>query len=273
MIKKINFLVKKIKELRKDIIKASIENGGHVSTSFSCIEILVGLYYSNIFKLNRKNFRKNYRDYFILSKGHAETGLYSVLADLKFFPKKKFFNSYKKGSFFLGGHASHKVPGVELSTGSLGHGLSYASGIALAGKKNKKNYKVITLMGDGECTEGSIWEAALFAANHKLSNLLAIIDKNNMTVLDFLSKYNKIDPLDKKWKAFGWKVIVIDGHNISSILRELNKFKNTKTTKPTVIIANTIKGKGVSFMENDPQWHTRKLDDESLIKIAYEELK
>ena len=259
-------------EVRKKIIERSIPNGGHISTSFSCVEILVSLYFGDVLNISsKKPYLKN-RDRFILSKGHAETGFYSVLSEKKFFPES-WWKNYRTNNCKLGGHADHNVPGVELTTGSLGHGLSYGAGISYSAKLYKYNYKQFVLIGDAECSEGSIWEAALFSSKYKLDNLIAIIDKNEIGSLDFVSNFTKIDPLKDKWISFGWNVKEINGHNFNEIIKACNYFKKIKNNKPSVIIANTIKGKGVSFIENDPIWHVKQLNDLNEIEQARKELR
>ena len=257
--------------IRQKIIERSIPNGGHISTSFSCIEILVSLYFGKILNISNKHPNNNNRDRFILSKGHAETGLYSVLSEKNFFPQN-WWKNYRTNNCKLGGHADHNVPGVELTTGSLGHGLSYGAGISYAAKLNKKKHKQFVLIGDAECSEGSIWEAALFAAKYKLDNLIALVDKNEIGSLDFVSNFTKIDPLKDKWLSFGWNVKEINGHSFESLIKNLNYFKKLNNGKPSIIIANTIKGKGVSFIENDPIWHVKQLTDINEIDKARKEL-
>ena len=184
-----NKLNKKAFELRQKILKIVIKRGGHLATSFSALDILVTLFYGGV--LNFQNFNPSWerRDRFILSKGHAETLIYSILDDLKFFPKTFFNNHYRAGKFILGGHTDCKVPGIEITAGALGHGLSLACGIALALKRKKNKSKVFVLMSDGECTEGSVWEAAIFASQHQLDNLIVIVDFNRISATDFLSNF------------------------------------------------------------------------------------
>lgn len=261
----------KARRLRQMIFKAICNGGGgHIPASLSIVEILTVLYY-NILKINTARPKDPDRDRFILSKGHAGVALYAVLADKGFFDERHLDTFGRKGSF-LGGHPDmHKVPGVEASTGALGHGLPFGVGIALAGKMDKKNYCVFVLLGDGECQEGTIWEAALFASQHKLDNLVAIIDCNKLQAMDTLNKIVSLEPLAGKWKAFGWEVIEVDGHDISR-LTEVFKNIPLKKGKPTLVIAHTIKGKGISFMENVPIWHFRMPDEEEM-KIACIDLK
>jgi len=263
-------LQKKVKELRKEILRTICRGGGgHIPASLSIVEILAVLYY-NIMNIDPKKSKDPQRDRFILSKGHAGVALYAVLADKGFFDKKHLDTFGKRGTI-LGGHPDmYKVPGVEASTGALGHGFPFGVGMALAGKLDRKNYRVFILLGDGECQEGSIWEAALFAPQHKLDNLTVIIDYNKLQALDKLDNIVSLDPLTDKWKAFGWEVKEIDGHNISQLKDTLNSVPFT-TGKPNLIVAHTVKGKGVSFMENIPIWHYR-LPGEEETKTICEEL-
>lgn len=258
------------KDIRKNILKTICGGGGgHIPASLSIVEILVFLYY-NILNIDSANPRREDRDRFILSKGHACVALYSILAEKGFFSRVE-LNKFGKKNSILGGHPDmHKIPGVEASTGSLGHGLPFAMGMALAGKLNKKDYRVFVLLGDGECQEGSIWEAAMFAPQHKLDNLIAIIDYNKIQAMDRLDNIIALNPLNDKWKAFGWAVREVDGHDFSDLQEAFKRIPFEKN-KPSLIIANTIKGKGISFMENTPIWHYR-LPNEREMKIACKEL-
>ena len=263
---------KKAIEIRNKILEMGINPGGHITSSFSCVEILVALYYGGILKFNPKNPEWQERDRFIMSKGHGATGLYAVLADLGFFPSSWIKNNYKQGDCRLGGHPDHKIPGVEITSGSLGHGLGIAAGNALAAKMDHKKNMQYVLMGDAECTEGSVWEAALFASKHKLSNLVAIIDRNHIGSLDFTKNFTKLEPFTDKWESFGWEVININGHNFDELLSTFNYVKVRSSTQPILIGAETIKGKDVSFMENDPIWHVKQLTDKDEIRQARKEL-
>ena len=259
--------------LRQDILKM-IHNAksGHPGGAFSCVDILAVLY-KKVLNVPSEwdkaiDFKK--RDRFILSKGHASTALYATLAHCGFFPTKMLMSFRMLGSK-LQGHPSSRaqLPGIEVSTGSLGQGLSIGVGLAMALRLDKKESKVFVLLGDGEMQEGSVWESLMNAHQQKLDNLIVIIDKNNLQIDGSTDDVKSIDPLDEKLKAFGFEVYSIDGHNYEEIENTLMEAKNSK--KLCAIIANTIKGKGVSFMENNAGWHGKAPNDEQL-KLALEEL-
>ena len=234
---------------------ANSGGGSHIGSALSMADILAVLYL-DILIIDPKNPKAKNRDRFILSKGHAGAAMYATLAEVGFFPVEKLKTHYQDGSD-LSGHVSHKnVPGVELSTGSLGHGLSVGVGMAKAAKLDKKLHRIFVLLSDGECDEGSNWEAAMFASHHKLDNLIALIDFNKIQSLDSVANTLTLEPFNDKWKSFGWNVIEIDGHNHNQLKSELAKIPSI-TSKPTVCICHTTKGKGVSFMENSVLWHYR----------------
>jgi len=241
---------------------------GHTGGDLSCVDIL-NVLYNDVLNVSPENFHDKNRDRYIQSKGHAVEILYVVLAERGFFPESDLETIGKYKSPYIG-HPTRKVKGIEFNTGALGHGLSISSGIAIAGKKDKAPYRVFTLIGDGELAEGSNWEAAMLAAHYKLDNLLAILDHNTLQITGRTSEVCSPYPIDEKWKAFGWNVLTADGHNISDLRKALNEATNLKG-KPTIIIANTIKGKGVSFMENDTRWH-HKVPSDDEYKIAVKEL-
>ena len=247
------------KQIRIKILQLSnTAKSSHIGSSLSIVEILVVLYK---FFIKKKNI-------FILSKGHACLAYYCVLQKFGYF-SNKILKSYGKNDTILSAHVSHKVPGVNFSTGSLGHGLPYATGRALSEKINKTNSKFFVLISDGELNEGTTWESLLFAAHHKLDNLIIIIDYNKIQSLDFIKNVLKLEPLNKKFKSFGCNVKNIDGHSFNQIYES---FLVKKNKKPTVIIANTIKGKGVSFMENSILWHY-KFPNEKELDVAIRQLK
>jgi len=267
----IKYLLKKANWVRNKVLEMAVKAGaGHIAPSFSCVDILVALYYGKILHVNPRNPKWPGRDRFILSKGQAAVALYAVLAGCGFFPISELMKFTQKGSR-LGGHTEDTIPGVEAFTGSLGHGLPIAAGMALAAKMDKKKHICVTLLGDGECHEGSVWEAAMFASHHRLNNLIAIIDNNGLSATDFLKSYLDLVPLKEKWESFGWETRVVDGHSFEELLEVLNGIGSRQSVKPLAIIAVTIKGKGVSFMENCPIWHYRIPVGREL-KIARKEL-
>ncbi len=251
-----------LKKLKQIIVRASAKSGeGHIPSAFSVLDILWVLY-DKILQIDPKNPRADDRDSFILSKGHASLALYAVLAEKWFFPLSELENFGKFGSI-LGGHPDrNKVPGVEASTGSLGHGFPIGAGVALGLKIKKLSNKVFVLVGDGECNEGTVWESALLASHHKLSNLSCIVDYNHST-----DRALGMGNISKKFESFGWDACVINGHDHKEIYNALIK----KTDKPKVIIANTIKGYGSKTMENNPAWHHKSPSPEEF-DVLMEEL-
>lgn len=244
------------KRIRIHSLRMTSEGGSsHIGAALSCADILAVLY-AGILRVNPKEPSWRERDRFILSKGHAGAAVYAVLAECGFFAVDKLGTHYQDGSD-LSGHVSHKgVPGVELSTGSLGHGLPVATGMALAAKLDRASHRVIALMSDGECDEGSNWEAILFASHHRLDNLVAVIDYNNIQSLGRVSDTLALEPFADKWRSFGWAVHEVPGHDHSELSACLRKIPFSPTL-PSCVIAHTIKGKGVSFMENQVLWHYR----------------
>jgi transketolase len=265
----LEFLRKKSIQIRMDLIKMICEGkAGHTGSSLSNTDILTVLYYG-VLKVDPINPKLEDRDRFVLSKGHAVESYYCILADKGFFPVEELKTFSKFGSRLIG-HPNNKVPGVEVNTGALGHGLPVSVGMALAGKMNKKQYRVFTLMGDGEQAEGSIWEAAMAASHYKLDNLIGIIDRNRLQITGCTEDVMTLEPLGDKWRSFGWEVIVVNGHDIKEIKEAFESIPIVKD-KPTMIIANTIKGKGISFMENAAHWH-HGVPNEEQLKLALEEL-
>ena len=233
---------------------------GHPGGSLSCADILTYLYTKEM-NVDPKNPQKADRDRFVLSKGHAAPALYATLANCGFFPVSE-LNTLRKSGARLQGHPDMKnIPGVDMSTGSLGQGISAAVGMALSAKHFGNSFRVYTVLGDGEIEEGQVWEAAMFAANKKLDNLVAFIDFNNLQIDGTCDEVNTPAPIDKKFEAFGWNVLTIDGHDFCAIEEALNKARENKG-KPTAIIATTVKGKGVSYMENVVGWHGVAPNDE-----------
>ena len=240
---------------RHGIEMTHISHGSHIGAILSVADI-VAVLYNDVANISPENLKDENRDRVILSKGHAGASIYAALAEKGFFDREELKTHYADGSR-LSGHVSHKgVPGVEFSTGSLGHGACVAAGMALNAKLDKKPYYTYAIVGDGECDEGSIWEMALFANQFKLNQLVVIVDHNKMQSLDFCENTLSLAPFAEKWKAFGWNMLDIDGHNHDELRTAFAKAKES-VDKPTVIIANTVKGKGVSFMEFDILWHYR----------------
>jgi transketolase len=242
------------RKVRADVLRATTEAGsGHPGGSLSATDILVTLYW-RVLRHDPENPGWPERDRFILSKGHAAPALYTVLAERGYFPKEELHNLRLHGSMLQGHPDATRTPGVEVSSGSLGNGLSIASGIASALKLDGRDSRVYCLLGDGECDEGLVWEAAMFAAHRKLDNLTAIVDRNGLQIDGPTEKVVSLEPLADKWSAFNWNVIRVNGHDYAQLLTAFEEAKKT-TGKPTVIVADTVKGKGVSFMEGVVGFH------------------
>lgn len=262
-------LDKRSKYLRQQVIRCiKATRRGHIGSAMSLIEILRTLY-DYILRYNPKKPSWDKRDYLILSKGHGCLALYSILSDKGFFPKKHLDTTCKIDSI-LGGHPeAYKVPGVEASTGSLGHGLPIAVGIAIANKLKKKNNKVFVVVGDGELNEGSNWESLLSASKHKLKNLVIILDYNKIQSYGYTNEVLDLEPLKKKIIAFNLNVKEVNGHNMKELKKSILSFKNSK--KANFLICHTIKGKGISFAENNPFWHHKNnIDDLTFDKLLNE---
>jgi len=251
----IHALEEKAVWVRRQILETIASSGrGHIGGAFSCADILVALYYAGILRCDPCHPDWNRRDRFILSKGHSCVALYVILSDLGFFPRSELGSFCQRGSM-LGGHPDRRIPGIEADTGSLGHGLGIGAGLALSARLDQKDYMTVVMLGDGECYEGSVWEAALFAGHHRLNNLVAVVDRNRQCAMDFTEECNQLEPLAGKWQAFGWDVVVINGHSFERICSAFRDFRARVSERPLVILANTIKGKGVSFMEGNIKWH------------------
>jgi len=240
----------------------------HLGSSLSCVDILVSLYW-RILKIDPKNPADPNRDRFILSKGHAATSLYTTLVEKGFFTKELLDTYAKPGSRLAEQPSPGCAPGVEAATGSLGHGLSLGVGMAMAAKIQKHDYRVFVLMSDGECNEGSVWEAAMFAPAQKLNKLCLIVDFNKWQATGRSTEIMNLESLEDKFKAFGWNVCSVDGHNFDQLLDALNKFPSD-SNKPHAIVAHTVKGKGVSFMEDDNNWHYRTPTADELVAARKE---
>ena len=226
---------------------------GHPGGSLSICDILSVLYFE-VMNVDPKNPKMEDRDRFVLSKGHCAPALYAILAEKGYFPVED-VHTLRRTDSYIQGHPDMKgIPGVDMSTGSLGQGISAANGMALAGKLSDKDYRVYTILGDGELEEGQVWEAAMFAAHYKLDNLTAFVDYNGLQIDGKITDVMNIEPIDDKFRSFGWNVIVIDSHSYDAIYDAIEEAKATKG-KPTLVLAKSVKGKGVSFMENNPAWH------------------
>lgn len=247
---------------RRDVLRMAVRaREGHIASAFSCMEILAALY-ADVLRVDPANPRWPQRDRFVMSKGHACAAHYAMLARRGFFPAALLETIGSRGTP-LGGHPDHtQVPGLETSAGSLGHGLSLAAGMALAASQDGADWRVFALLSDGECQEGSTWEAALFAPSRRLDGLVAIVDYNRQQALGHMKDIVPMDPMGEKWAAFGWQVQEVDGHDPAALL---NAFGNLpREGKPHLIVAHTVKGKGVSFMEGVPHWHARVPTPEEL---------
>ena len=263
-------LMKTANEIRKGIVSSvHSAKAGHPGGSLSAADIFTYLYFEEL-NIDPKEPKKADRDRFVLSKGHTAPGLYSALAERGYFPKEDLLTLRHVGSYLQGHPDMKHIPGVDMSSGSLGQGISAAVGMAIAGKMDEADYRVYTLLGDGEIQEGQVWEASMLAASHKLDNLVVIVDNNNLQIDGTIEEVNSPYPIDKKFEAFNFHVINIDGNDFDQIDAA---FKEAKTVKgqPTAIIAKTVKGKGVPFMENQVGWHGKAPNDEEY-KVAMEEL-
>ena len=263
-------LMKTANEIRKGIVSSvHSAKAGHPGGSLSAADIFTYLYFEEL-RIDPKEPKKADRDRFVLSKGHTAPGLYSALAERGYFPKEDLLTLRHVGSYLQGHPDMKHIPGVDMSSGSLGQGISAAVGMAIAGKMDDADYRVYTLLGDGEIQEGQVWEASMLAASHKLDNLVVIVDNNNLQIDGTIEEVNSPYPIDKKFEAFNFHVIRINGNDFDQIDAA---FKEAKTVKgqPTAIIAKTVKGKGVSFMENQVGWHGKAPNDEEY-KVAMEEL-
>ena len=243
--------------LREHIVGTALKAGkGHVAPALSWVEIAVTLFYGGFLNFRANEPHWEGRDRFILSKGHGCLTLYAMLADLGFFPMSE-LSTFVKGGSRLAGHPDPDIPGVEVLSGSLGHGLGVGAGYCMGARLDQANWKTFVLLGDGECQEGSIWEAAGFASHHRLRNLIAIVDRNRLGASDFTEEVLQLEPLAERWKAFGWEVCEVDGHSFKELAETFTFIRSEKHDRPIVILANTTKGKGLDFREGDPAWHHR----------------
>jgi transketolase len=246
-------LARKSIEYRKTILTIIKQaNAGHTGGSLSCTDIL-NVLYNEVMNVSPANFASPDRDRYVHSKGHSVEALYTVLADKGFFPRAELDTLCKAGSHFVG-HPTRKVPGIEQNTGALGHGLPVAVGMALAAKKDRRSYRVFTIMGDGELTEGSIWEASMSASHYKLDNLVVIVDRNTLQITGRTEDVMQLDPLDARFAAFGYAVRHVDGNDVAA-LSDLFAQLPFEAGKPNLVLARTVKGKGISFIEDKAKWH------------------
>ncbi len=263
-------LIEKSKWLRKEIFEMVIKvNQGHIASAFSQCEIVISLFYGNIMNYKTGNPDYELRDRFIISKGHSAMGVYPILSDIGYFAKSELSN-YGTPNGILRIYGDKSIPGVDSTSGSLAQAPGIACGFALASKNDKKDIYTYVILSDGEHYEGSLWESAMFASHHCLDNLIFIVDRNKQIILGNSEDCLKIEPLGDKWRSFGWNVFEVDGHNYIEILDALNKAKKPNK-KPNLIIANTIKGKGISYMENVTRWHNT-MPNQKEIEIARKDL-
>jgi len=266
----INDLEDKALWLRQQVFDMVIRQGkGHIPSCYSCAEIMTALYYGGNVRYTVGNPDDPDRDRVIVSKGHAAMVLYPILADIGYYPAAELERFTQPGGL-LGMYADFRIPGIEGISGSLGHGVGMGAGFCLAARQDKMDYRTFVVVGDGECYEGSIWESAMFAAHHRLDNLVVIVDRNQLCILGKTEDLLELGDLEEKWRSFGWDAVTIDGHSFEEIEGALNRVGSTDG-KPMAIVANTVKGKGISFMEGRPEWHNRMPSDE-LIATARAEL-
>jgi len=253
----IQLLEWKAASLRRVVLQMALRAGkGHVAPALSWVDIAVTLFYEGYLRVHPNDPQWEERDRFILSKGHGCLTLYAVLADLGFFDLAELETFVKDGSR-LAGHPDPNIPGVEVLSGSLGHGLGIGAGLCLGAKLDRRDWKTYVLLGDGECQEGSIWEAAAFASHHRLTNLVAIVDRNHLGATDFTEQVMTLEPFRERWEVFGWEVRTVDGHSFKELLEAFELNELDKHDRPLVILANTTKGKGLDFMEGEAHWHHR----------------
>lgn len=250
-----NDLAAKAREIRRVILDTALKAGkGHVPPAFSWADVAVQLYYGGVLNVRPADPDWPDRDRLILSKGHGCLALYAVLADLGFIERAELDVFAGNGSL-LPGHPDRLIPGVEAMSGSLGHGLGIAAGIGYAAKLDGNPWRVFVVLGDGECQEGSIWEAAMFCGHHKLSNVVAIVDNNKLSATNFTDKIVTLNPILDRFRSFGWEAESVDGHDFGALAKALDPARLKRLQKPLAVIAETVKGKGVDFMENSPKWH------------------
>ena len=270
MLEKIAELQEKAKWARQQVLEMCARaNEGRLASALSCTELMVALFHGGILRFNLEHPQWEERDRFILSKGHASPTLYCCLAEKGYFPTEK-LKEFDRIDGMLQGHPDmRKTPGVEISTGALGQGLSAGIGMAIGGKVRGLNFRVWVLLGDGEVQEGQVWEAVSYAGLHRIGNLTAIMDYNKLQLCEFTDKVLPVELVGKCWETLGWKVFEVDGHSVPSLVEIMEKVKNIENS-PTLIIAHTLKGKGISFMENRVEWHSRAPNKEEMKKALKE---
>lgn len=250
-------LAERARHVRRQVLETALTGGkGHIPPALSWVEIGVALYCGGALRHRPDDPNWSQRDRFLLSKGHGCLTLYALLADRGFFPEEELQTFVQDGSR-LAGHPDPEIPGVEMISGSLGHGLGFGAGLALGARHDSEAWRVFTLLGDGECQEGSVWEAAAFAGQHGLSNLIAIVDRNRLCSTDFTENVIGLEPAPDRWQSVGWDVLEVDGHDLTALVDTFGRLDARMSDRPLVLIAHTTKGRGVSFMENSPQWHHR----------------
>ena len=268
---KVELIKEKAKMSRLETIRLiSKAKSGHYGSSFSSSEIFATLYY-HVMNYNPEDHRWKSRDRFVMGKGHSSVGVYPILADVGFFPQEELDTYTDLGSAFGDHPDMNKIKGIDFGSGSIGHGLSVGVGMSLGARLDNEDYRSFILMGDGEMQEGQVWEAAMSAANFKLGNLVGIVDNNKVTVDGHTHEMMNIDPLKEKWESFGWNVVEVDGHDIEALIEPFDTLPPADSDVPTVIICDTVAGKGVSFMEHGYEWHVANLGEDD-IKRAVEEI-
>jgi transketolase len=262
-------LISRSQWLRQTLFEMVVKHqAGHLPSSFSMTEVLVSLYYGGVANIVRGNPKAPERDRILVSKGHAAMAQYPILADFGFFPQEELDRFTQPGGL-LGMYADFRIPGIEGISGSLGHGVGMGAGIALAARMDGQSHRAFVILGDGENYEGSIWESAMFAAHHKLDNLVVVVDRNKLCILGKTEELLELGDLEAKWRSFGWEAVTVNGHSYASLLPAFEKIGKTDG-KPYVIIADTIKGKGVSFMEGHAVWHNRMPSEQQVVQARQE---
>lgn len=269
-VQKTTALIGKSQWLRQSLLELVVRaKKGHIPSSYSCAEMAVALFYGGYLRYNAQAPESPARDRILVSKGHAAMVLYPILADLGFFPAEE-LEHFCEPEALLRMYADHSIPGIESITGSLGHGPGIGAGFAFRAKRDGLDNRTFVIIGDGECYEGSVWETALFAAHNQLDNLVFIIDRNRLCIMDETENCVRLGSLSDKWRAFGWETEEIDGHSYGQILPALDRLTQNRDGRPKAIVANTIKGKGISFMESQPLWHNRMMSPEQIDRARAE---